>query len=180
MAKAHGSVRMGPISLFTLIVVLCLAVMVVLSLATAQAGFAVTQRQASTTSDTYRNEVAAQEFVAGVDAALATVRNGDNGDNGDASGDSAADAVPPAHGSKMGAACAAVSAALPALSANEAYIDGNMVHATFTVESDRSLSIALEITDGATYKVVSWKATTLWTEEAGGNLWQGARTGLTS
>ena len=34
MAKPHGSVRIGPISLFTLIIVLCLAVLTVLSVTT--------------------------------------------------------------------------------------------------------------------------------------------------
>ena len=37
MAKPHGSVRIGPISLFTLIIVLCLAVLTVLSVTTSLA-----------------------------------------------------------------------------------------------------------------------------------------------
>ena len=44
MAKSRGSVRMGPISLFALIIILCLAVMAVLAVTTAQASYTLTQR----------------------------------------------------------------------------------------------------------------------------------------
>lgn len=51
MAKPHGSVRIGPISLFTLIIILCLAVLAVLSLTTARAELSITERQAATTTE---------------------------------------------------------------------------------------------------------------------------------
>ena len=38
MNSTNGSVRIGPISLFTLVIILCLAVMAVLSATTAQIG----------------------------------------------------------------------------------------------------------------------------------------------
>ena len=66
--------RIGPISLFALVIILCLAVMAVLSVTTAQATYAAAERQASFTTDTYANERAGQELVADVDAALAPVR----------------------------------------------------------------------------------------------------------
>ena len=37
MARNQGSVRMGPVSLFTLVIILCLAVLAVLAVTTAQA-----------------------------------------------------------------------------------------------------------------------------------------------
>ena len=52
MAKPHGSVRIGPISLFTLIIVLCLAVLTVLSVTTSLAELSTTERQAATTTET--------------------------------------------------------------------------------------------------------------------------------
>lgn len=58
MAKPHGSVRIGPISLFTLIIILCLAVLAVLSLTTARAELSITERQAQTTTETYALETA--------------------------------------------------------------------------------------------------------------------------
>ena len=72
MARPHGSVRIGPISLFTLIIILCLAVLAVLSITTARAELSITERQAATTTETYQLEVQGQEFVAAVDGALAS------------------------------------------------------------------------------------------------------------
>ena len=72
--RGRGSVRIGPISLFALVIILCLAVMAVLSVTTAQATYAAAERQASFTADTYANERAGQEFAADIDAALAPVR----------------------------------------------------------------------------------------------------------
>ena len=62
--RGRGSVRIGPISLFALVIILCLAVMAVLSVTTAQATYAAAERQASFTTDTYANERAGQELVA--------------------------------------------------------------------------------------------------------------------
>lgn len=74
MAKPHGSVRIGPISLFTLIIILCLSVLAVLSVTTAQAEYSITQRQADTTTETYQLESAGQALVSRVDGVLAGVR----------------------------------------------------------------------------------------------------------
>ena len=60
MAKPHGSVRIGPISLFTLIIVLCLAVLTVLSVTTSLAELSTTERQAATTTETYQLESVGQ------------------------------------------------------------------------------------------------------------------------
>ena len=74
MNERRGSVRIGPISLLTLIIVLCLAVMAVLAVTTSQATYAVAARQASFTEDTYENEASAQKFVAALDGFLARER----------------------------------------------------------------------------------------------------------
>ncbi len=148
--RGRGSVRIGPISLFALVIILCLAVMAVLSITTAQATYAAAERQAEFTEDTYANERAAQEFTARIDAALAPVR---------------------ASGGGLEEALAAVDAALPAGAAR----DGSTVRAEFTADSGRTLSVELDIQADATYAVTAWKATTLWTEQnAGETLWPGA------
>ncbi len=121
--RGRGSVRIGPISLFALVIILCLAVMAVLSVTTAQATYAAAERQASFTTDTYANERAAQELVADVDAALAPVRA--------------------AHGG-LDEALSAVRAALP----EGAEMDGSTVKAEFTADSGRTLAVVLEIRDG--------------------------------
>ena len=148
--RGRGSVRIGPISLFALVIILCLAVMAVLSVTTAQATYAAADRQASFTTDTYANEQAAQEFTADVDAALAPVR---------------------ASGGGLAEALAAIRKALPA----NAELDGSTVKAEFTADSGRTLAVVLQIHADATYSVASWKATTLWTDDGAGEaLWSGA------
>ena len=68
MNSTNGSVRIGPISLFTLVIILCLAVMAVLSATTAQATYSAAEKQALFTNDTYQNEQAAQSAVAVIEA----------------------------------------------------------------------------------------------------------------
>ena len=174
MTKSHGSVRMGPISLFTLVITLCLAVLAVLAVTTAQATYAATERQAAFTSDTYANETAAQTFVAGVDAQLAGVRE---------------------QGGGRTEALAALEGALDSVAADAAdgrvTVDASMgeganagadtgagdVSATFTTESGCSLNVVLEVLADATYQILQWKTTTLWDDEGTGEtLWSGPAT----
>lgn len=76
MKRNVGSVRMGPISLVSLVIVLCLAVMCMLSVTTARAMYYSSERQASSTTDVYLCEQAGQKFLANVDGVLASVREG--------------------------------------------------------------------------------------------------------
>ncbi len=196
VAKPHGSVRIGPISLFTLIIILCLAVLAVLSLTTARAELSITERQAQTTTETYALETAGQEFVAAVDAALAE------------GGSSALDEVLSTYGVTEAAADAEATAdaseAAPAAgetiedesvsgaTADEGgslmviecpagdpvtvtgSFDGSLITATFSLESGRTLAVALRINDNDTYRIEQWKMTTQWTDDGTGeNLWLG-------
>lgn len=152
MSRVRGSVRIGPVSLFSLVVILCLAVMAVLTLTTAQATYAAAEKQARFAADTYANERAAQNLVAEVDAALAPVRAGG------------------------GSRTEALAAVADALAQNgEAALDGNRVRATFETDSGRTLSVVLTVNDNATYTVSQWKATTQWNDtDSGEKLWSGA------
>ena len=196
VAKPHGSVRIGPISLFTLIIILCLAVLAVLSLTTARAEVSLTRRPAPTTPQTYALETAGQEFVAAVDAALAE------------GGSSALDEVLSTYGVTEAAADAEATAdaseAAPAAgetiedesvsgaTADEGgslmviecpagdpvtvtgSFDGSLITATFSLESGRTLAVALRINDNDTYRIEQWKMTTQWTDDGTGeNLWLG-------
>lgn len=201
VAKPHGSVRIGPISLFTLIIILCLAVLAVLSLTTARAELSITERQAQTTTETYALETAGQEFVAAVDAVLAE------------GGSSALDEVLSTYGvtevavdaeAPAGAEGADASEAAPAAgetiedesvsgaTADEGgslmviecpagdpvtvtgSFDGSLITATFSLESGRTLAVALRINDNDTYRIEQWKMTTQWTDDGTGeNLWLG-------
>ena len=71
MAREKGSVRIGPVSVFALVVILGLAVLAVLSAATAQASHTEAQAQADFTRSAYVNDVAAAQALADIDAALA-------------------------------------------------------------------------------------------------------------
>lgn len=84
MARSGGSVRMGPISLFTLVITLCLAVMAMLAYTTAQAERSLTLRQANATTDLYTNETAAQEFLALLDSQLVGLQDSYEADDPDA------------------------------------------------------------------------------------------------
>lgn len=71
MAREKGSVRIGPVSVFALVVILGLAVLAVLSAATAHASYTEAQAQADFTRSAYVNDAAAAQALADIDVALA-------------------------------------------------------------------------------------------------------------
>ena len=161
----HGNdVRIGPISVFTLIIVVCLAVLAVLAFTSANATLVMTQRQATATSELYLDEAAAQQFVAGVDDELSTVRT---------AGGTNVDAVQ------------AVQRALPALTeaargssggrvSVSASMDGDSVRAEFSCANGRMLTIVVTIRNDATFRIDKWKMTAVQNEEEpAGRLWTG-------
>ncbi len=204
MAKPHGSVRIGPISLFTLIIILCLAVLAVLSVTTARAELSITERQAATTTETYQLETVGQQFVAAVDGALAS-------SDADALaavlggyGIAADAAAPAADGATASGADQSIAAEAlegetieddtatgavadtvatiecPAADGATAPVavagtfDGSLASVTFSMESGRTLAVALRINDDGTYRIEQWKTTTQWTDDGTGeNLWLG-------
>lgn len=196
VAKPHGSVRIGPISLFTLIIILCLAVLAVLSLTTARAELSITERQAQTTTETYALETAGQEFVAAVDAALAEGRSsaldevlstyGVTEAAADADATAGASEAAPAAGEtiedeSVSGATADEGGSLMVIECPAGdpvtvtgSFDGSLITATFSLESGRTLAVALRINDNDTYRIEQWKMTTQWTDDGTGeNLWLG-------
>lgn len=196
VAKPHGSVRIGPISLFTLIIILCLAVLAVLSLTTARAELSITERQAQTTTETYVLETAGQEFVAAVDAALAEGRSsaldevlstyGVTEAAADAEATAGASEAAPAAGEtiedeSVSGATADEGGSLMVIECPAGdpvtvtgSFDGSLITATFSLESGRTLAVALRINDNDTYRIEQWKMTTQWTDDGTGeNLWLG-------
>ena len=165
VAKPHGSVRIGPISLFTLIIILCLAVLAVLSLTTARAELSITERQAQTTTETYALETAGQEFVAAVDAALAEGRSsaldevlstyGVTEAAADAEATAGASEAAPAAGEtiedeSVSGATADEGGSLMVIECPAGdpvtvtgSFDGSLITATFSLESGRTLAVAL-------------------------------------
>lgn len=152
MSQAKGTVRIGPVSLLSLTIIVCLAVMAVLAAATAQATYAAADKQARFVNDTYANERAAQDLVSEIDAALASVR---------ASEGSQTEAL------------AAVERTLAAR--NDAFLNGNQVNASFAADSGRTLDVAVDINSDATYTITHWSATTQWNDtDPDDILWSGS------
>ena len=159
------NVRIGPITLFTLVVVLCLAVLAVLAASTANAAHTMADRRATATTELYLDERAAQEFLAGMDEQLAIVRaSGANGTSG-------AQLV----GTTLGAICDSAQAAAGDAVEVSASASGQTVHAEFACENGRVLNISVTILDDATYRIDRWRMTAVQNEEpAMGGLWTGA------
>lgn len=179
--RRKGSVRMGPISIFSLVIALCLAVMAALSVSTALATYATTQRQASSTASAYEAEVAGQQFLAQVDAALEQVRQQGGGrEEALAAMQSAVDELASAGASSTVSANIRVAAENASAQQPTLPEDAD-VTASFTCNDGRTLNVGLALTDSGTYQVLQWKTTTTWTEDTAGNkLWSGATDAATT
>ena len=163
MERRPSTVRMGPISVFALVIILCLAVLGVLSVTSASAGSALAQRQAEFAADDYRNEIVGQSFYAHADDVLAQVR----AQGGDAQ---AASAALEAAMVDIGSAASSDVGVPITLSTS---LDGGELEVRIQAQSGRCLDIEFAIQPDATLSVAAWKATTLWTEDATDHLWTG-------
>ena len=154
-ANREEHVRIGPLSLFTLIAVICLAVLAVLEFSTANASKTLADRQRDAVSSLYVNETAAQCFMAQLDDELA------------ASGKAGVD-------NALGSCVqAATDAAQDAVEVSASYAD-DTVYAEFTGAEGRALSVEVTIRDNATYRIDKWKVVAVQNEEEPqGNLWTG-------
>lgn len=171
MARLHvrstphdDNVRVGPISLFTLIIVICLAVLAVLTFATANATAIMTQRQATATSELYLDEQAAQQFVAGLSDQLQQVRTQGG------SGEDAAQAVEAGLVELRDMAQDSTDGQVSVT----ASVNDMQVNAQFQCENGRVLTIVVTIRDDCSYRIDKWKMTAIQNEEEpAGNLWTG-------
>lgn len=164
MAREKGSVRIGPVSVFALVVILGLAVLAVLSAATAQASHTEAQAQADFTRSAYVNDAAAARALADIDAALADAALAQETAAADADGRGDAPAY------DIDAAMSAVSAVLPQGQvadgcAAESFVDGTAVRMTFSTEDGRTLDVELAVRDDLTYSIERWAVTTAWNQE---------------
>lgn len=173
----EDKVRIGPISIITLIAVISMSVLAVLSVSTAQATNTISTRQAQATSELYLNETAAQEFMAGLDDLLAGYRTST------AATDSftpveQTDAIDAAQVAKQVEAglddvCAKAREAVDGQVDLTASVEGTSVKADFEGPSMRRLSIAVTIQDDATYRIDKWKASAAQQIQQTENLWAG-------
>ena len=184
MAKSRGSVRMGPISLFALIIILCLAVMAVLAVTTAQASYVLAERQASADAELAAAHGAGATgpgAMAAVEQALPRLA------------EEAKEAAPlplTANASAVSTDRAASLAGIVGVGrtgeepADAIPVEGvtpllddarGAVSASFATDGGRTLDVVIAIRDDGSYEILSWKATTEWNEEgAGETLWSGS------
>lgn len=158
-------VRIGPVSIITLIAVICMAVLAVLAASTSNATAAISERQANANQLLYLNESAGQEFVAGIDDALAGVR---------AQGGSATDGAQAVQ-RELDAICQQAREATDGRVDCTANVEDTTVTAEFVCENTRRLTVAVTIRDNATYRIDEWKtASAQQAPPSAGTLWQGA------
>lgn len=158
-------VRIGPISLITLIIVICMAVLGVLAASTSHATQTISNKQANASQQMYLNERAGQELLADIDAVLVNQRAvGANASRAAAAVESELDAI-----------CQAARDAGNGRVACTANMDDTTVKAQFICDDARTLSVAVTIRDDATYRVDQWKMASVQQEVQGmGTLWSGA------
>lgn len=173
MGRKPSTMRMGPVSVFALVIVLCLAVLGALAASTAQAGSALAERQASFTADDYRNEIAGQALYAQADDVLAEIRQagGWQADGMDALSNAAGEIAQKAAEAAAEASDGADAPSTPDVTAS---VEGTELLAHIQAESGRCLDIVWEVQEDVTLSVTSWKATTLWQEDRTDVLWTGA------
>lgn len=163
----EDEVRIGPISMFALITIICLAVLAALTFSTANASLVMTQRQATAVEELYLDETAAQEFVADVSDELARIREtyGSQVASSTAASaveDSLIEFCGNVHDNSNGQVTATAS------------MVNNTLYAQFTCENGRELTISATVRNGATLRIDKWKMTAVQNEEEpAGNLWTG-------
>ena len=146
-----SGIRIGPITILVFVITLCIAVLATLSVTTARANTASTERQISFTNDVYANETAAQTMLSLVDAALA------DGTDGVRTNLNAIE-------KEMQTVARPGSATIT--------LSGNTLNALFETDSGRQLIVELKLSR-STYEIVKWKTAMNWKEENNEKLWAG-------
>lgn len=148
------NVRIGPISIFTLIIVICLAVLAVLAVATSHASLTMAERQATAVTSMYVNESAAQAFLAELDDVLAA-REGSAGVE-----------------AQLEDLCYAAEDAVGGEVTATASFEDDHVMAQFNHADGRMLEVTVTIRGESTYRIDQWKVTAVQNEEQPqGSLW---------
>lgn len=156
--KKTGGVRIGPISLLTLVSVLLLAVLSVLCVTTTNAANAMSQRQAANATETYEVEACGQAMVAAIDEKITGA-------------DDPLDAITREIDNVRARALEIADASDLDLTAS---VDGSEVSFTVATDDGRTLD-AVVVVDGSSYTIKSWKMTTT-QQDSSASLWAGTDT----
>lgn len=160
MNEQEGSVRIGPVSMFTLIAVICLAVLAVLAITTANASYNMAKLQADSMKEQYVAEIAAQDFVALADSQI-------NQSQGTGSSRVAA----------FNASLDSTVARIQEEAGNgvtvAAQTQDNRIMAQFTCKNGRMLDVVLKVEDSGSYEIAQWDMTATRNDAQAENLWSG-------
>lgn len=173
----QNPVRMGVLNILMMVIVLSLAVMAVLALVTAHAGKVLNERQADEMQQVYALETAGQQFLSSVDAQLQWLAQNDTRPQQMLRAlDAAAWGCAQSAISTQQAIAAGVSADAYTLDPEHfgASLDSlnpkadtvGLMMASFTTDKMQNLTCTLAINSDATYEVLTWKQTKLWSDEA--------------
>ena len=162
-AKTSEGVRIGPISLLTLISVLLLAVLAMLCVTTSNAARAMSRRQASAATSSYEIESCGQAMIASLDDAAH------------------------ANGTDASSAVSGIAARLDTIKQQaadtagtddldiDASTDGSSVTFSISAHDGRKLDARMTFNDDLSYSVDEWKVTTAQNDQADSDtLWNGS------
>lgn len=198
MARRKSPVRMGPISIFVLVIIICLAVMGTLAFATSRAQVSIEERQEEITQATYANEVAAQQFLAALDSTLVPMRNEGRAKNYAIvyvtdrlvdlfecsciidSPNEAVAAIDEASKSRVSTMAQDTQPTIE-IESDEGHkqiratgqFRGDVLRVEFTQDNRRTLTIAVRVTDALALDLIEWKTSTIWEEDTTDKLWAG-------
>lgn len=162
MAKQQTQgMRMGPITLVTVISVLLLAVLAVLCIATGNATQTMAQRHAEATAETYAIDACGQAMVAGISDAA------QGAGSGAAAATNVATRIEPIKENaqqQSGASDLTINVA----------VDGSTVSFTVSAESGKTLSARTTIADGGAVSINEWKVSSTQESEEE-TLWSGTQ-----
>lgn len=157
--QREGTVRIGSITVFALVIIVCMAVLAVLATSTAHSSLVLSQRQAAATKELYLDETAAQVFLANLDDTLAA-----------ADGDPAATAT-----DRLPLLLDRTREAMGGRVATEARAEDGTIFAEFTCAGGRTLKIAVTMLPDGSYRIDRWRMTAVENEEQPlGTLYTGA------
>ena len=172
MARTRPAVRMGVLNLLVMVIALSLAVLAVLSLATARAGQALAEREQQSVQEVYSCEAAGQRFLAALDDELAPARKAGGGSarSGEALQTGLADLQQQAVAGAEGLSAQVELLEGQDASALEGALRGGEGHApyvlrtTFATESRQTLTCVVAVSDDGGYEVLQWRHLREWGE----------------
>ena len=155
MDTPRQQVHIGPISLFTLVAALGMAVLAVLSVSTSNAMYTLAKRAALMTSETYEADVCGQRLLAELDGVLQDARSQDADVYGAVSGK-----LPTiVSAAQQEADPFSLAADDEAVEVTASLIERELVAAIKTPAGCR-IDLKVAISEDGTYEVMEWKATT--------------------